>query len=191
MDPIDWLFGAVNSVLIVLTATCLLQYAFRHAKLGRVLWSSSPGNRWLSLIFLLNAAFPIKDLVNHRGGAPRSILALSAVLWCLAGVMNAFPPSLVRVGAGGLSAGMLVLPWTEISGWAWGPAKNTFISLVLSHSGPENLYIWTRSPWRLLHQPIPSKPIRSRVRRSPEIDALLNTYAPERDRSPTMLVCEP
>ncbi len=177
------LSGAI-SLLVVLTGAFFLRYWMIRDKIGPALWSFPGEHRARGFIF---CAMAVGQMVSWygRSGRPleqRLLPMLLAAAWFCGGVLASFPPSLLRVGQGGISTGLLVLEWAEITAWAWGPSDGwddlQGLTAMNIASERQSLYLWTSSNWRFFYNPRPSRPVKTQVKYSKELDALLVQFAP-------------
>lgn len=104
----------------------------------------------------------------------------------------------MSVHEGGVSIGLLCFSWREVVGWAWGygTAAGHLISLNISGRDRRGLCVWTTSGWRWIyepqwrwfHEPRPQRPIYTRIARDGDLEALLQKYAPQAERSSPAVV---
>ena len=168
-------FGLVGLWLFV-------RRAAKRRELGRVVWASPPPDqRWVAIIWLVLAGLKIADVA--RGSAwGLDILVVGCYL--LAAVTTFFGPSLVSFHEGGICIGLLCSSWSNVVGWSWrvGPVQGALVSLSIGGRDPRGLSVWITSRGRLIYEPRPRRPIRTRVPFDGDLEALLRKYAPRAER---------
>ena len=153
----------------------------KRRQLGKVLWAApAPDQRWLAFLWLVVAAMRFADAMTGAGARHQDLAIISMACFLLCAVICYFPPSAFFVHEGGLCVGLLCFSWREISGWSWGPgaASTDLTSLNIAGIDKRGLCLWSTSKWRWFYEPRSGKPIRTRIVRNAELEALLHQYAP-------------
>ena len=194
MKVADWLFVLVIVCAAISTLVQISRYVARRGKFGKILWAAPPEGRWLSvLLMVVCASAAVASAFTGSGRDLTRWLAFSLtfIVWfVITGVAQFLPGGKCTVMDGGITFGLLILNWGELTGWSFGPGKSWdekagMVSMQLSAAGPDRriLYIWTRSRWQFFYNLTPSRPIKSSFPYSPELESLLTRYAPSVNRS--------
>ena len=174
MTMSNFLFCAVLALLIGYVV-----FVMRRKRMGHVLLNV--GSRYSTTVvgvcWIILAIIRTVMLFFKRGGiGSASVLdwTLAILYWPLAIAFLTRHFS-TTVFERGISVGVLLLDWGQISGWYLGAPSDGAVSLALEGSGPRNLYLRVHTPLLFFWG---SKPINTRVECTSELEVLLNQHLP-------------
>ena len=169
----------LNSLFFFALALVMMPMVFairRRRGMGSVLWTARlPYSRTLGAVYVVLASFRTADIFyTGVGSASPSDLTLAFLYWVLA-VGFLTRRFNMKVFERGISVSGLLLDWSQISGWYLGAPSDSAVSLDQSGAGQRNLYLSAHSRWLFFWR---SRPINTRVKCAPELEALLNQHLP-------------
>ena len=161
---------------LALIMTTMVIASRRRGGMGTVLWTARvPYSRALGAVYVVLASYQTADIFYRSVGSASPFDWTRALLyWVVAGALLTRQFSM-KVFERGISVSGLLLDWSQISGWYLGAPSDSAVSLDLSVAGQRNLYLSAHSRWLFFWR---SRPINTRVKCAPELEALLNQHLP-------------
>jgi len=167
---------------IIFLVVHLAHFGWRRRLFGRELWSTPRlWSRVWMVGFLWLLILPELLYPNAPGELFKETLWM--VMASLLVIDSVLAMHRLRIYEGGVSVGARAFAWNEVRGWASGPegrwaGEPPSARLEPTGSGPSRLYLWTNSPWRVLHRLIPRRVLDTGVEWTAELEAVLREAAP-------------
>ena len=169
----------LNSLFCFLLALMMMPMVFairRRGGMGSVLWTArSAYSGTLGSVYVVLASFRTADIFYSGVGSASPLDWTRAFLFWVVAVALLTRQFSMKVFERGISVSGLLLDWSQISGWYLGAPSDSAVSLDLSVAGQRNLYLSAHSRWLFFWR---SRPINTRVKCAPELEALLNQHLP-------------
>jgi len=191
------LYSAIPGLIFLTFLAKIVEWRVRRGSLGVVLWTSPTARRWPAIPVLILGIAVIAYGISHALGAWFILVGASLAAWSVA---IYFPRRFVQVRQDGIEVGLLALPWTQITGWAWGPGleedegsslpiavaalrllapipKGKDLTLLSVEGQDRRTFcIWVSSPWKLFYEPRSATPIRTGVLFDDRLNQLLKQH---------------